>query len=64
LLGVGLFNATNPIVAFMGKVMTWNWFITLGSLANLFVMIFLFIKAIFPDRAKLTNVNLPTGRRP
>jgi hypothetical protein len=55
LFGIGLFDIANPVVSFIGKIMTWDWFITLGSLANIGLLIWLVIKSVLPKYSGLSS---------
>ena len=47
-LSVGLFDPANPFTHFFKGFLTWDWFITLGSLGNVGVLVWLGITAVRP----------------
>jgi len=47
-LSVGLFDPANPVTRFFKDFLTWDWFITLGCLGNLGVLVWLGITAVRP----------------
>jgi hypothetical protein len=56
------FQNNNTITRFIMHLYSSDWFITLGCVANLWVLIWLFFKAIFPGKAKLPPESITTNQ--
>lgn len=57
-LSIGLFDPANPITRVFKDFITWDWFITLGSLANLLVLVWLGVLAARPLLSVSTDTNV------